>query len=43
MYEMQNLKAYRDDPLMTNGSIVRFLLNGDSRISCAVLHADTEY
>jgi hypothetical protein len=29
MYEMQNLKAYGDDPMLTNGSIVIFLLDGD--------------
>jgi hypothetical protein len=29
MYEMQNLKAYGDDPMLTNGSTVIFLLDGD--------------
>lgn len=29
MYEMQNLKAYENDPVLTNGSNVIFLLDGD--------------
>ena len=29
MYKMQNLMAYEDDPMLTNGSIVIFLLDGD--------------
>lgn len=29
MYEMQNLMAYEDGPMLTNGSIVKFLLDGD--------------
>jgi len=29
MNEMQNLKAYGDDPMLTNGSMVIFLLDGD--------------
>jgi hypothetical protein len=29
MYEMQNLKAYGDDPMLTNGNNVIFLLDGD--------------
>jgi hypothetical protein len=29
MYEMQNLMTYEDDPMLTNGSIVIFLLDGD--------------
>jgi len=44
MYEMQNLMAYEDDPMLTNGSIVKFLLDGESRSeSHVVLHANTEY
>jgi hypothetical protein len=27
----ENLKAYGDDPMMTSGSIARFLLDGERR------------
>jgi hypothetical protein len=29
VYEIQNLKAYGDDPMLTNDSNVIFLLDGD--------------